>query len=217
MNTHVQEVTASDRAVTVTAANRTITGRKLIITAGKGTNSVLRLLGRQLPLQPMRTSVSWFEADPELHSPDNFPAWAYDDGDTGFYGFPDIDGAGLKIGNHDAGVPVSPEEKLKPFGAEPEDGQDVSKFLHSHMKIDPVHRAGQACTYTNSPDEDFIIDRLSGYGNVIVACGFSGHGFKFASVVGEMLAGLAADGKTKMDISEFTISRFDQTETGNGM
>lgn len=209
MNTHIQKVTASDHAVTVTAADRTITGRKLIITAGKGTNTVLKLLGQQLPLQPMRTNVSWFQADAALHNPSAFPAWAYDDGETGFYGFPDIGGAGLKIGDHNAGFPISPDEELTPFGEEPDDGQYVGEFLRQHMRIEPVHLKGQACIYTNSPDEDFIIDHLPGHQSIIVACGFSGHGFKFASAVGEILSDLAMNRKTKTDIAAFAISRFE--------
>ncbi|WP_088007440.1 N-methyl-L-tryptophan oxidase [Indiicoccus explosivorum] len=209
MNTRVQKLQTDGDCISVTAGGTLITGKKLIITAGKGTNSVLQLLGRQLPLQPMRTHVSWFEADTELYRPDIFPAWAYDDGDSGFYGFPDIEGAGLKIGNHQAGSPVLPEEKLKPFGAVPGDGKDVSDFLSLHMGVDPILRTAQVCTYTDSPDGDFIIDQLPGYGNVIVACGFSGHGFKFASVVGEILMELTICGRTSLDITGFAACRFD--------
>ncbi|AQQ52397.1 N-methyl-L-tryptophan oxidase [Planococcus lenghuensis] len=208
VNTRLQEIIAADNGITITTDNQTVTGRKLIITAGRGTNTVLKLLGQQLPLQPMRTNVSWFQADAELHSPSIFPAWAYDDGETGFYGFPDIDGAGLKIGDHNAGVPMSPEEALTPFGTEPEDGQHVSGFLRTHMGLEPVQRKGQTCIYTNSPDEDFIIDHLPEHRNIIVACGFSGHGFKFASAVGEILSDLAIRGKTEANIAGFTISRF---------
>jgi len=65
------------------------------------------------------------------------------------------------------------------------------------------------CLYANSPDENFIIDKLPGYEeNVSIACGFSGHGFKFASVVGEILADLATEGKTHLSIEFLTAKRF---------
>jgi sarcosine oxidase len=65
------------------------------------------------------------------------------------------------------------------------------------------------CLYGNSPDENFIIDNLPGFeSNVSIACGFSGHGFKFASVVGEILADLAIDGKTDLPIDFLNAKRF---------
>ena len=65
------------------------------------------------------------------------------------------------------------------------------------------------CLYGNSADENFIIDKLPGFeNNVSIACGFSGHGFKFASVVGEILADLAIDGKTQLPIDFLNAKRF---------
>lgn len=206
-HTRAEKIEERPDGVTVTANGRSYSAKQLIITAGKGTNTVLSLLGEQLPLAPMRTTFSWFDADEEVYNPGAFPAWTYDDGVSGFYGFPSIDGTGLKIGNHGKGTPVSPEEKLMPFSFET-DAQDVADFLLRHTAFEPAHREGKACTYTNSPDEDFIIDRLPGHANVLVACGFSGHGFKFTSVVGEILSELVTTGTTKQDISAFAISRF---------
>ena len=67
----------------------------------------------------------------------------------------------------------------------------------------------RACMFTNSPDEHFIIDALPGAPNVHVAAGFSGHGFKFSSVVGEIMADLATRGETPHDISLFRVDRFE--------
>ena len=64
------------------------------------------------------------------------------------------------------------------------------------------------CMYTNSPDHHFIIDRHPAHPRVTLACGFSGHGFKFASVVGEILADLATEGKTKLPAQFLGLSRF---------
>ena len=72
----------------------------------------------------------------------------------------------------------------------------------------PARWRRKTCLYTVTPDHDFIIDRMPGAPNVIVASPCSGHGFKFAPVIGEVLAGLAMDGRTPHDISRFALTRF---------
>ena len=72
----------------------------------------------------------------------------------------------------------------------------------------------RACMFTNTPDEHFLIDALPGASNVYVAAGFSGHGFKFSSVVGEIMADLSTRGETAHDISLFRLDRFEVDETG---
>lgn len=67
---------------------------------------------------------------------------------------------------------------------------------------------GKTCFYSKTPDEDFIIDSHPDYDNIIIAAGFSGHGFKFGSVIGEILSQLVVKGKSELDISLFKISRF---------
>ncbi|ENR0856556.1 TPA: N-methyl-L-tryptophan oxidase, partial [Escherichia coli] len=64
------------------------------------------------------------------------------------------------------------------------------------------------CTYDNSPDEDFIIDTLPGHDNTLLITGLSGHGFKFASVLGEIAADFAQDKKSDFDLTPFRLSRF---------
>lgn len=71
--------------------------------------------------------------------------------------------------------------------------------------------SNKICLYANTPEENFIIDKLPGYEeNVVVACGFSGHGFKFVSVVGEILADLATTGKTKHPIEFLKAKQFEE-------
>ena len=72
----------------------------------------------------------------------------------------------------------------------------------------------KTCMFTNSPDEHFIIDALPGEPRIHLAAGFSGHGFKFCSVIGEILADLAVDGDTRHDISRFALSRFQRPAAG---
>lgn len=209
-NTNVKSITATESSVKVETDNETFTGKKLIVTAGRGTGPILSTLGLELPLQPTRKTFSWFDSDEDVYRAGKFPAFAvnYPNSDELYYGFPSIDGAGVKIGRHDEGQPVDPNEELSDFGTFPEDEQDVKGFAERFMSNEMPLKYGKTCVYTNTPDSDFIIDRHPKLKNVLFACGFSGHGFKFASAVGEILSQLAIDGKTEMDISNFSMDRF---------
>ena len=91
----------------------------------------------------------------------------------------------------------------------PEDLANLEYFLKKYLPgTFESMLSAKTCLYANTPDENFIIDKLPGYeGNVVVACGFSGHGFKFVSVVGEILADLAIDGTTKQPIEFLNAKR----------
>ncbi|WP_084822445.1 N-methyl-L-tryptophan oxidase [Oceanobacillus sp. E9] len=207
-NTCIHRLDVTNQRITIHSSSNTIKAKQLIITAGKGTNQILSLLGYQLPLFPIRKTFSWFSAAESIYHSDIFPAWSFDNGNETYYGFPSIDKAGIKVGRHDGGQPVKADEPLKKFGTYSEDEQDVSQFVHRYMSPELQHRQGKVCTYTNTPDGNFIIDRLPNYQHVLVACGFSGHGFKFSSGVGELLSQLAIRGKTSLDISHFSLNRF---------
>ena len=92
----------------------------------------------------------------------------------------------------------------------PEDEEVLRRFINRYFPLagGPVLTL-KTCMYTNTPDEHFIIDVLPSHPQVSVAAGFSGHGFKFASVVGEVMADLAQNGETRHDISLFRLDRFD--------
>ncbi|GAA0471599.1 N-methyl-L-tryptophan oxidase [Alkalibacillus silvisoli] len=205
---HVQKLEARDDEVTITLSNETIQAKKLIITAGKGTNQVLQHLNEQLPLNPTRKTFSWFQADEELYHRDYFPGWAYDvDGKT-FYGFPSVENQGVKLGRHDGGHALEDVMNLASFGHYDDDLVDVTSQVERIFKERMSHDEGKVCTYTNTPDGHFIIDELPDYMNIYVACGFSGHGFKFSSVVGEILMQLTLYGDTEFNIKPFRLGRF---------
>jgi glycine/D-amino acid oxidase-like deaminating enzyme len=85
----------------------------------------------------------------------------------------------------------------------------VRKFLSKYLpSVNGPVRRSQVCTYTLSPDRHFVIDVLPDYPNVSIAAGFSGHGFKFAPVVGEILADLAEKGSSESPIEMFRLGRF---------
>jgi sarcosine oxidase len=100
-----------------------------------------------------------------------------------------------------------PEAIDRTVGADEIDG--ARRFLSTWLPgVSGAHRGSSVCLYTNTPDEHFVIGAHPAHANVIVAGGFSGHGFKFCSVVGEILAGLAMDGTTKHPIALFEPRRF---------
>ncbi|MFD1705373.1 N-methyl-L-tryptophan oxidase [Siminovitchia sediminis] len=209
-HTTVTGMNANHGQVSVQTNHGEFTGNTLIVTAGRGTGPLLSKLGLQVPIQPVRKTFSWFDSNEEIYREGEFPAFGiqYAHSDEMYYGFPSIHGAGVKIGRHDGGQPVEPNEPLADFGAFPEDEQDVKHFAERFMSEEMPLKYGKTCVYTNSPDSDFIIDQYPEWPNVLFACGFSGHGFKFASAVGEILSQLALDGRTELDISGFAFDRF---------
>jgi sarcosine oxidase len=123
------------------------------------------------------------------------------------YGFP-LQAAGLKIAKHfHADQTVDPDGYDRAITAD--DEALIRACLAEHMPAaDGPVRAAATCLYTMTPDGDFVIDRLPGCPNVIVASPCSGHGFKFAGVIGEALADLATTGATRHDLSRFEVARF---------
>lgn len=192
----------------VTEDGTEFTANSVVLSVGAWAKQVLNNLDLQLPLTPIRKTFAWYEAEESLFSDSTFPGFAYLNDTIGYYGFPSIDGTGLKIGRHDLGDEVNPDEDKVPFGEVPGDQEDLDAFLSKYMpKVGPL-KYGKTCMYTMTPDKDFVIDIHPKHPNIAIAAGFSGHGFKFASAVGEALKDLLTSGKTKIDLSPFTIDRF---------
>ncbi|MDF2681815.1 MAG: methyltryptophan oxidase [Brevibacillus sp.] len=180
---------------------------KLIVTAGSWTGSLLKDL--EIPLQPFRKTVVWYEADESVYGLGKFPSYFVDLPGDRFYGFPSMQGSGLKIGSHDAGVNVNPDQVNREFGSDPDDDGDlftVAERFFPHVSNKLVR--GQVCLVTWTPDHDFIIDRHPNHDHVLIVSACSAHGFKFASVVGEISAQLTLQGKTDFDLSPFALNRF---------
>ena len=203
MNEPVQHISFGN-TVTVTTSVGTYEADTCIVCAGAWTNKLLQQFN--LPLSPIRKTFAWFEAEETLYGEENFPAFTVELGDACYYGFPSIDGAGYKIGRHDGGETINPDEELREF--DESDTADLRQFIDTYMpQVGPL-KAGKVCKYTMTPDEHFIIDFLPQQSNVVVASGFSGHGFKFASAVGEMLAQMVTDGKPQLSNELFKLNRF---------
>jgi N-methyl-L-tryptophan oxidase len=211
VNTPVLDVTAQAGGVTVHTKDGDIHGATVILSAGAWFQSLSPFI--KLPIQAVRKVVGWFQSDPVFDA-GIFPGFTLGTDEGGYYGFPSIGGAGLKIGRHDNGLAWKPGDRLLPFGSEASDEGDLRRVLEKYMPNAAGELLkGAVCKYEHSPDEDFIIDRHPLHSHVLVAGGFSGHGFKFSSVVGEILADLAVDGRSRHHIKPFSLSRFDEQDT----
>jgi sarcosine oxidase len=180
----------------------------LVITTGSWTSRLCAEL--RVPLKVTRQVVGWLRAhDPAAFAPDRFPIWAADDGAGAVhYGFPQLPGTpGVKLAHHVAGQPTNPDAVDRNVHA-----ADVAAIerIARHVMPEALDQilGAKICMYTNSPDSHFIIDRHPAHANVFLACGLSGHGYKFATVFGEVLADLAIDGKTKHPIGFLSLNRF---------
>lgn len=208
-NTRVLNVTAREGSVTVHTHRGDYHAAAAILSAGAWFGALSPFAA--LPIQAIRKVVAWFQSTPDFDA-GSFPGFTLGTGEGGYYGFPSIGGAGLKIGRHDTGREWKPGEPLAPFGSEESDEGDLRRVLEAYMPGAAGRlRKGAVCKYEHTPDEDFIIDRHPAYAHVLLAGGFSGHGFKFSSVVGEILADLATGGSSKQNIGPFSLSRFDSS------
>ncbi|QDQ01992.1 N-methyl-L-tryptophan oxidase [Lysinibacillus fusiformis] len=204
-NEKVQSIEAGD-IVRVHTEKGVYEAKQLIVTAGAWATELLQTMDISLPVTPTRKTFAWFEADETLYGDDVFPAYCFEFADSAYYGFPSINGAGLKLGRHDGGEPINPNESLRPY--DEQDTEDLQNFINRFMPQHGALKFGKTCKYAMTPDEDFIIDFLPEHQNIVIAAGFSGHGFKFSSAVGEVLADLMLHGESKQNLSLFQLNRF---------
>jgi sarcosine oxidase len=192
----------ADNHVRVYTALGEYRARQLIITAGAWVSSLLPNLA--LPFRIERQVLHWF--DPAHSSrdfaPDRCPIhlWQFE-GHRFFYGFPDL-GTGVKAGFHHDGEDATAEDVQRHVTcAEVAAVRTVvRRFLPG---ADGPLRTSVVCLYTNTPDEHFWIDHHPTQPQVLIASPCSGHGFKFAPVIGEILADLAQDKAPRFDLSPF--------------
>ncbi|MCM3078616.1 N-methyl-L-tryptophan oxidase [Brevibacillus invocatus] len=207
MNTRANRITYHADGVTVHTEKGDFQADRLIVTAGAWTGSLLHDL--DIPLQPFRKTAVWYEADEALYGLGSFPSYFMDLPGERFYGFPSIQGSGLKIGSHDAGRIVDPDEVNREFGSQPDDEGDLALMVERFFPgVSRQNKRGQVCLVTWTPDHDFIIDRHPEHKHVLLISACSAHGFKFASAIGEIAMQMSLKGKTEMDITPFSLRRF---------
>lgn len=180
---------------------------RVVVCAGAWAASLLREL---TPLAvPERQVLIWTAvSEPNRFRPSSFPVFNLELPCGRFYGFPEFGIPGFKIGKyHHRGETVSPDAVDRRI--DPEDERVLREAIRACFPAadGPVLHA-TTCMFTNSPDEHFIVDAWPADSRIVIAAGFSGHGFKFCPVIGEILAQLTVDGDTRHDISLFRLARF---------
>jgi glycine/D-amino acid oxidase-like deaminating enzyme len=182
---------------------------RLVITPGPWAADLLRLPG--MPFVVVRKSLFWFQpisARATDFASGHFPCFAFDTAAGFYYGFPALDGRGVKIAEHTGGLPVT-----DPLGvdrtldrAEAARVSAVAGERLPGLMSPPVAHA--VCMYTMTPDAHFCLGHHPDFPQVAIAAGLSGHGYKFASVIGDILADLVLDGRTTRPIGFLAPDRF---------
>lgn len=193
----------------VALADGTVLGaERLVLTAGPWLGDLLADL--ELPLAVERQPVCWFApAVPAAEvSVGRLPIWLYDTPDGGmFYGFPHDPELGLKVSHHHSGEVVGAETVDR--DVRPVDVERIRRFIRARMPAAAgALVSSTVCLYTNTPDDEFVVDRHPAAPGVAFASACSGHGFKFAPLIGEMLADLVVDGATSWPLDAFRAGRF---------
>jgi sarcosine oxidase len=182
---------------------------RLVLSAGPWTSWFVPDLG--LPLVVERQPVVWLEpavgATAEALGLGELPIWLWATPTATMYGFPWDDELGLKVAVHHGGAAVEPDELDRVV--RPADEAVVRRFVAARMPaLDGPVRSSTVCLYTNTPDDEFVIDRHPAAPGVAFASACSGHGFKFAPVVGEILADLVSDRASRYPLERFRADRF---------
>lgn len=198
----------TDDGVSITTSRGRVSARNLVVAAGPWLPDLRDALGVSLPLEIERQLSHWFQPATidDRFSASRCPVglWETKDDDV-FATLPD-EGHGVKCGTHHAGVTTSPERVDRHVSnAE----NDVARQLLETVMPGAGRRLieSRVCLYTNTPDRHFIIDWLKGQ-RVLVVSPCSGHGFKFASSIGEIVSQLVLEGRSWLDLAPFSLSRF---------
>jgi sarcosine oxidase len=199
--------------VTVVTSRGTYRGRKVILTPGAWTNQLLNALGLQLNLDIWEMTVCHYQMLKPPAEP--YPMWFYfglpvgDDEGT-YYSIPPVGDSGrVKVAtdftNHIVHAPSQctriPDERILAL---------VKQFVASHvvgLSEDPIPGSAHTCNYTVAPDFGFVLDFLPGSRDIVLFSGEGGQAFKFAPLIGTVLAELALAGVTRYNISSFTMDR----------
>ena len=178
----------------------------LILAAGPWLPALVPEL--ELPLEIERQLFHWFEpaSHPEWYDAAHSPISLIEYDDERFFAtFPNV-GHGVKAGIHHEGEVIDPDAPRVPASAA--EGAEMHALLARYLPQAAGKILDRAtCVYTNTPDHDFLIDTHPAHPNVLIASPCSGHGFKFSSAIGEILANLVTTGETTFDLGPFALSR----------
>jgi sarcosine oxidase len=203
------------RQVTVRTDRDEYAAASLVITAGPWATQILdagpgsrQPSGWSKHFRVVRKPVFWFGAGDIYDTSRGNSTFFFETAAGQFYGFPRIDGRTIKLAEHTGGDAVA-DPLTVDRALHPGDMTGVDEFVREFLPaIDPQPVRHSVCMYTKTPDSHFCIDRHPEWGNVVVGAGFSGHGFKFTTVLGEALADLAQSGRTELPVGFLSFQRF---------
>ncbi|RMH17698.1 MAG: N-methyl-L-tryptophan oxidase [Acidobacteria bacterium] len=205
-----RRIAVEDDGITVYAADgRAARAPRLVLAAGAWSGALLAPLGLDLPLVATEEQVAYFAPRPGAasHAVGELPTVIdYHGGDAPFYALPQIEVPGVKVGQHRTGEPIDADG---PRRLRPELRRRLCDYVaRSWPQLEPAPLVETTCLYTNTPDHDFVVDHHPQDERLVIGAGFSGHGFKFAPVIGEMLAALALGEPDPLPRRRFAIARF---------
>ncbi len=203
---------ATPDGVEVKTAHGAYMAERLVLTVGAWLPRLLNDV--TLPLSIERQVLHWFAPARNAASfkPENFPtnSWEYDNADSSFYCQADF-GDGVKVAFHHGGASIDPDS-APGSKARTVTAAEVEAMRTALTRYVPdaggKHLGSAVCIYTNVPDYHFLVDFHPRHRQVIIGSPCSGHGFKFSSIMGEVLSGLAIDGRSDFDLSLFSAKRF---------
>jgi len=201
----VLSVSSSGAGVQVQTDRGCYSAGAAVVTSGAWTGQLLSDYARHISV--LRKTLCWFPTTSENWiRKDRAPLFFVDAPESQFYGIPSVDGETIKVGMHTGGEIVSDPSNLSRQVTD-EDERPISQFAGKYLGgIEPQSSRSVICMYSMTPDGHFLLDRLPEL-PIVVAAGFSGHGFKFTSVLGEVAADLVERGKTELDIGFLSASR----------
>ena len=180
---------------------------RLVVCAGPWASKLIPALAGLAV--PERQVLAWLQPTrPERFRPAVFPVFNLEVEEGRFYGFPSFLIPGFKFGKyHHRGERVDPDTVNR--NPEPEDEELLRAFARRYFpEGEGPTLMLKACMFTNTPDRHFILDRHPAHPEISIAAGFSGHGYKFCSVIGEVMADLVQDERGRHDIGFFRLGRF---------
>ena len=191
--------------VEVATSDTTFRAGRLLLCADAWTGGLLAQLGTELPLVVTQEQFSYFRpADPAAFAVGRFPVWIWMD-DPSFYGFPVWPGVALKAAQDVGGHQVTAD--IRGFAPDPAASERLTGFLRARLPgAVGAHDHTRTCLYTLTPDRDLALGPLPGHDRVLVALG-AAHGFKFAPLLGRVLADLALRDGSEVDITPFALDR----------
>lgn len=201
----VEDIRATPDRVRVRLENEWLEAGQLVISAGAWVNTILEFLGLRLPLEVYLTQSAFCTPSVDL---ERFPIFY--DHHTSVYGIPESGTGVLKVGNRHR-EPVHPDRR--DFAAIQPNLESLAAWVAAHLNgVSSDFVSALTCLYTFTPDEDFVIDTLPHLENIAVISACSGHGFKFAPVIGELVVGLL-EGRTAPE--RFRATRFGTLEVAS--